>query len=125
MVVNSSNCTCEGHNQVYECIVTGGGSIIWKGIAFDCSSSSNELVLSQSMSGTQVCNNGAINGHIIRVENNTYISQLTVSLNAEIVGKNISCFHDIGGATERIGSSLLTLTTGNTVYGYDKLDSSY
>ena len=115
MVVNGSNCTCEGHNQVYECRVSGSGVIVWKGTAFDCSSSSSELVLSQSRSDTQVCNNGAIVGCIIRAENNTYISQLTVSVSAEMVGTMISCFHDSGATQNLIGSSLLTLTTGNTI----------
>ena len=105
-------CTCEGHNQIYECRVTGSGAIVWRGTAFDCSSSSNEIVLFQSSSGTQVCNNGAISGRIFRAENNTYISQLTVSVSAEMIGMNISCFHDSGATPNLIGCSLLALTRG-------------
>ena len=112
MVVNSSNCTCEGYNQVYECIVTGSGAIVWRGTAFDCSTSSNEMVLLQSSSGTEVCNDGAISGCIIGADNNTYLSQLTVSVSAEMIGMNISCFHDSGATPKLIGSAILTLTTG-------------
>ena len=61
-----------------------------------------------------VCNNGAISGRIIRVENNTYVSQLSVSVSAEMIGSNISCYHDSGGSenVNPIGSSLLAITRG-------------
>ena len=111
-LVAMKNCICEGYTQVYECRVSGSGAIVWRGIAFDCSSSSNEMVLFQSSSDTEVCNDGAISGRIIRAENNTYISQLTVSVSAEMVGTTISCFHDSRGTQNLIGSSLLTLTRG-------------
>ena len=118
MVINSSNCICEGYKQVYECRVTG--VTLWTGTAFVCDSSSNELILLQSISGTKVCNNGAIFGQIIRVENDTYVSQLTVSIGAETVtnSMNISCFRENGSSTTLIGSSLLTITTGNIRLAY-------
>ena len=50
-------------------------------------------------------------GCIIRPENNTYVSQLTVSVTTEMTGTNISCYHDSGATQNLIGSSLLTLTT--------------
>ena len=114
MAIN--NCTCEGYNQVYECRVTGGGATVWRGSAFDCSASNNEIVLlhSSSSSVRNSCSNGAIVGRVARADNNTYVSHITVSVNAEMVGKNISCFHDSSGIN-LIGSSLLTLTTGNTI----------
>ena len=102
------NCTCE--EQIYECKIIGNGITVWKGSAFDCPQSNNEITFLSSFE----CNNGAITAHIITAENSTYISQLTVSVKAEIVDKSISCFHDVGNTTEMIGSSLI-LTTSNTV----------
>ena len=111
--ISNNSCVCEGYNLVYECSITGSGLIVWRGTAFECPSSSNEIVLSQGSSGIQeVCNDGAITGRIIRVENNTYVSQLTVSVSAKMIDRNISCFHD-GTTQNLIGSSLITLTTGN------------
>ena len=49
----------------------------------------------------------------IRAEDNTYESQLTVSVSSQLVGTRISCFYDIGGI-RLIGSSVLILITGNT-----------
>ena len=110
-----NNCTCEGYSQIYECRVTGSGTIFWNGTAFDCPSSSNEINLFLGSFGTQeVCNYGAISGRIIRVENNTYVSQLSVSVSGEMIGLNISCYHDSGGSqnVNLIGSSLLAVTRG-------------
>lgn len=68
------NCTCE--ERIYECRIIGNGITVWKGSAFDCPQSNNEITFLSSFK----CNNGAITAHIIAAENNTYISQLTVSL---------------------------------------------
>ena len=77
-LVAISNCTCEGYYQVYECRITGSGATIWRGTAFECSSSSNEIVLTQDSSrpGMQLkmYNDGAITGRIIHTENNTIVS---------------------------------------------------
>ena len=62
----------------------------------------------------KVCNNGAIVGRIVRAENNTYVSQLFISVSTITVGTNISCLHETGSSMKLIGTSLLTLTTGNT-----------
>ena len=108
-----SNCTCEGYDQVYECRVTGRGATVWRGSAFNCPSTNNEILFLHSSSGIEkVCNDGVIVGRAIRAENDTYISQLTVSVSAGMIGRNISCYHD-SGAAELIDFSVLTLTTGN------------
>ena len=107
---------CEGYDQVYECRVTGSGAIVWGGSAFNCPPRRNEITffLRNNAGTRESCNDGAIIGHIIRAENDTYISQLTVSVSTEMIGKNISCFHDRpSGAAELIGSSVLTLSRGN------------
>jgi hypothetical protein len=115
VLIANSDCTCEGYDQVYECRVTGRGATVWRGSAFNCPATGNELSFFHSSSGIEAtCNGRAIVGHIIRADNNTYVSQLTVSVSAEMIGRNISCFHY--GATytlKLIGSSILTLTTGN------------
>ena len=87
---------------------------MWTGTAFDCSN--NEIIILHSSPNTGVeiaCNNGAIVGRLTRAEDNTYVSQLTVSVSAQMVGTNISCSHDLSNGTHLIGSSILTLTMGN------------
>jgi hypothetical protein len=114
-LVTVNSCTCEGYDQVYECRITGSGATVWSGSAFNCPATNNEIFFFHSSFGIEAtCNGGAIVGRTIRTENNTYISQLTVSVGAEMIGRNISCFHD-GATSKLIGSSILTLSRGNIV----------
>ena len=116
MVLNS--CTCSGHNQVYECTVVGEGATVWKGTAFECAATNNEIVLfheyNNGMSSNQrMCNNGTIVGRIIMAENGTYTSQVTVAIRPEMANRSIQCIYDsIDGTTTEIGSAILTITTG-------------
>ncbi len=112
VLVAISNC---GYDQVYECRVTGSGATVWGGSAFNCPSTNNEIISFFHSKFKNCSCGGAIVGRTIRAENNTYISQLIVSVNAETIGMSISCLHDsgLGGAAKLIGFSMLTLTTGN------------
>ena len=113
----TNDCTCQGYNLMYECNVIGGVATVWKGTIFDCSSSGNEVVIFHSINSTsqrpQVCNNGAITGHIIREENGIYTSQLMVQVGTESNRSTIICAQDTGVNTPVIGSTLLTITTGS------------
>ena len=86
---------------------------MWTGTAFDCSNNEIAILHSSSSTGVEItCNDGAVVGRLVRAENNTYVSQLTVSVSAQMVGTRISCSHDSRG-THLIGSSTLALTMGN------------
>ena len=92
----------------------GEGAITWRGTAFECSDAGNEIVLFHSTTAQGECNNGAIVGRVIRAENNSYTSQLTVTVNtdSEMIGRNISCIHNNGVSANVIGSSVLAITRG-------------
>ena len=109
----TSDCTCQGFNQIqYECRVVGEGAITFRGTAFECSDAGNEIVLFHSTTAQGECNNGAMVGRVIRTGNNSYTSQLTVTVTTEMIGRNISCVHDNGVSAYVIGSSQLAITTG-------------
>ena len=82
--VSSSDCISPGYcnTLTFECTVMGGLGTVWRGTAFSCENSNDEIVLlhSQFVNGTLgTCNNGTIVGQDIRVENDTYYtSQLSV-----------------------------------------------
>ena len=90
----------------------GEGATIWRGTALECSEAGNEIVLFQSTTAQGECNNGAIVGRVIRAENNSYTSQLTVTVNTEMIGRNISCIHDNGVSANVVGSSVLDIAIG-------------
>ena len=114
-----SDCACPGRSQRFECRVVGDGATIWKGTAFECASTDNEIVFlhaHSSSSSSLQCNDGAIQGRItdINTTSNTYTSQLSVAVSNELEGRSINCIHDSGsdGSINVIGSALLMITTG-------------
>ena len=52
----SNACNCVGDTLTFECTVTIGKGTIWRGSAFNCDSSSNEIILLNSSVGDQTCN---------------------------------------------------------------------
>ena len=106
------DCTCQGFNQSFQCVVMGGGATIWRGSGFECAATNHEIALIHRVGTQRKCNNGAIVGRVIRTENNHYISQLNVTVNSQLNGSSIICAHDGGEATNIVGSSLLIITTG-------------
>ena len=103
--------------MTYQCTVSGSGATVWKGTAFDCSLSSNEFVIFHDINYTsqkpQTCNNGAIIGQVVRAENDSYMSQITVQVSDELNGTTVVCAHDNGTDTIEIGSAILNITTGS------------
>ena len=116
MAVN--DCTCEGHNVTYECTVFGSGATIWKGTAFDCSETNNELTIFHSINinstseRPKTCNNGAITVHAIGADNDSYTSRITVQISDELNGTTVVCAHDNGTDTIEVGSAVLSIITG-------------
>ena len=107
--------------MIYECTVKGGagGATVRQGTAFDCLSNEITLLHSRFMSlsnGTfGVCNNGAIVGRSIGVENSCYTSQLTINkLSTDMIGESIVCISDM--TESEIGSERTITTTG---YNYN------
>ena len=69
----------------------------------------------ESDTGTlRMCSNGAIVGRSLRVEdNNSYTSQLNVTIGSDMIGESIECIHT-PSATDVIvvGSSTINAITG-------------
>ena len=111
-LVVTNYCTCQEYNLVYECTVEGEGATVWRGTAFGCPATNNEIVLYHRTNFTEECNNGMIVGHVIRTVNNHHTSQLTVRVSPEMNGRSIVCAHDNDIGTITIGSSMVTITVG-------------
>ena len=127
-LVAKDSCTCEGYNQTYECTISGGAATVWKGSAFDCPERGNEITLFHNNNSTVgVCNDGEITARIIRVENDTYTTQLTVNISSELVGQNITCANDTGTELSEVGSIVVNVngSGGMAVREWSKLDIEY
>ena len=104
---------------MFECTVTGKGSTVWSGTVFDCI---NEILLLHSRfensSVYASCNNDAVVGRSLYVKHHQrYTSQLNVTVNFTLIGKNIECVYDNGTDAHVVGSHTLShndLTCSNS-----------
>ena len=113
--MSSCDCACPGDTVTYECTVLSGsgGITVWEGDFFHCSSGKQliellHIPLTSEPEGevfvTQMCNDGDVMGRIIRVGNNSFTSQLNVTLTSVIARNNrIECISDNGTDTHSVG----------------------
>ena len=108
--------SCPGDVLTIECTTMGSGATVWQGTAFQCDY--DEIVLRHSQFGGShnpigYCNNGAIVAQGLGVVNNSYISQLNVTVSLELNNTTVDCMHD-NGITQRIIrlTQIIVLATG-------------
>ena len=102
----------------YTCTVTGLGNTLWNGSAFDCGHIINEIILRHSQFTVSAghgtfgeCNNGAIVARSIGVTNNRYISELNVTVSANLHNRTVQCIK-LYSSLRVIGKSTITVVTG-------------
>jgi hypothetical protein len=106
---DTHSCTCIGDILTFECTVMNGLLTIWRGSAFNCASSGNEISLLNSSVGDVTCNNEMITGRVIKHERNNYTSQLNIILSSDLIGKIIECVSDNGSHTTAISNTTLDI----------------
>ena len=94
----SNNCSCLGDTLTFECTVMSELGTIWRGSAFNCSSSDHEIYLLRRdyLSHASVCNNGMIRGRVVQLEEMIYTSQLNVTFNPGLTETTVECASDNG-----------------------------
>ena len=90
--------SCPGDVLTTECAIMGVGATVWQGTAFQCVSRSNEIILRHSQLGgshncIRTCNNGAIASQALGIVNNSYVSQLNVTVSPELNNTTVECWH--------------------------------
>ena len=92
---------CPGDNLSFECTNHGGTATVWRGSIFDhCADmgTSNEITLLHDHSSftqtERTCNNGIIVVQGVQAKNNSFTSQLNITISFDMVGKSINCTHD-------------------------------
>ena len=109
---------CQGDTLIFNCTVNGGHSTVWKGSAFNCMSTNNEIVLLHSRSnGSSVngsCNDSDIAAYAILYSNgDEYFSEINVTTTSPFTVSSFTviCFHDSG--TNTIVVSNWTVSVSN------------
>ena len=129
-LLNNGGCNCPGESLIYQCTVLGerGGTTVWEGTAFNCTS--HEISLLHS---TYEPNEGAygdcgdITGKILRVNTNTvdsdnstecYISQLIVPNSVDVAEKSIMCLYDDGITPILVGIVTIDVAIGKLIENF-------
>ena len=102
----------------FVCSVTDGVATVWRGSIFDCPSSGNEILLRHFKfeSGTSgTCNDGKIAAYSTEVTNNSYSSQLNVTVSPEMHNGTVECIQDSFNETS-VGICTLILAMGKHNY---------
>ena len=107
----------------FTCRVVGIGATIWKGTAFNCPDSGNEITLLHSFyaSGAALgsCGDGVIriNGSGFQnVTNEQYFSQVHLNASSNVNGASIECAYYDTENTSIVGTSVVKIVTG--IYTY-------
>lgn len=99
------------------CTVLGNvGATIWRGSAIECPET-DELIFLHLIrfTATRGCNGGTIIGRGVEVNDMCHISQLNITLDSSMDGKNIECFYDNGSFVKLIGNSSVAITSGDNI----------
>ena len=110
----NTGCACPGSVLTFTCMITGSGSTIWEGTAFNCDG--NDILLrhdrfTDSGGVSDICNDGNIVGRSTGVENNNcYTSELNVMVSPSLNNKTVVCTHS-SFSLINIGVSVLTVQT--------------
>ena len=110
---------CPEDVVVFVCRVSGGVATVWRGSIFNCPDHGNQILLrhrnfENETSGT--CNDGEIIAYSSEVANNSYSSQLNVTVTPEIHNGTVECVKPQGHANEiSVGICTLIPATGKFV----------
>ena len=117
VVPSNAQCACPDDVLTFTCTVVGPGNTIWSGTAFNCPSTSNEIILRHSQfasPGTSGnCNSGTITARSLGVENDCFRSELNVTASASLNKKTVQCQHNsIASGTIPVSETAVTVTSG-------------
>ena len=98
------------------------GATVWTGTAFNCPDAGDEMIFLHSMSRfintSRGCNGGAITGRGIRIEEDTYTSQVNITIDSYMDGKSVACVYERESSRTVVNNSSIAITSGTTTSPY-------
>ena len=91
--------SCPGDVLTTECAIMGDGATVWLGTAFQCDGINiHEIILRHTQFGgshncIRTCNDGAIAAQALGIVNNSYVSQLNVTVSLELNNTTVECWY--------------------------------
>ena len=99
---------------------SGAGATVWTGTAFDCPETEDELTFLHTRNRftniNQGCNDGAITGRGIRIEENRYTSQVNITVGSYMDGKSVECVSVHGLHKTLVDNSSIMITSGTMIH---------
>ena len=110
-LITTSDCMCPGQTIIYEYSIVGGVFTVWSGTIMEpgCEITLRHIDFPFERG---ICNNGAVIGQGVEVNNNCYTSQLTIFLTPDLDQRTVQCSVDTGASVTVMGVAQLLLTTG-------------
>ena len=121
--ISPESCTCPGDELVFECTIEGDAGTYWRGTALkDCLQSRILIRHSQFYDGgytdRRSCGaSGMVVVRTISVVNNSFTTQITITVNQQLNGTTVECESDSGRV---IGRTQISLKTGNESMAWNK-----
>ena len=112
------NCLCPDDVLAFVCSVSIGVATVWTGSFFNCPNFGNQIVLRHSRFESGVsgaCNDGEVIAYSIEATNDSYTSQVNVTVSPEMQNGTVECIQDGPGTNvTSVGTCpfKLTLATG-------------
>ena len=111
---------------MFQCTVSGPGLTLWKGTYFDtCPNGRITIRHSQfnggleTVVGNQTCGTGgSVFWRAIKLMNDSFISELTISVSDDVEGHTVECAHSDGTNVLSVGTIQLVLTSGKVNFMY-------
>ena len=87
---------------------------VWTGTAFDCPETENQLTFLHSRFNNTYrgCNGGAISGSGIRTQENRYTSQVNITVDSDMDGGSVECFHENKMGKTLVKNFSIMITSG-------------
>ena len=110
-------CACPGSVLTFNCTTVGVGTTLWRGTAFKCQSTGNQITLLNSLfasggvGSSGACNNGDIMARGISADGNCYTSQLNITVSPGLNQTSVECIYS-SDRLSTIGTSALYVLLG-------------
>ena len=121
--ITPESCTCPGDELAFECTIDGDAGTFWQGTALEECYQSRILIRHSQFHGggytvRRSCGaSGTVIVHTISVMNNSFTTQLTITVNRQLNGKTVECESDKGRV---IGRTQISLKTDNKSMTWSK-----
>jgi hypothetical protein len=124
-ITEFNKAACRGDTLTFDCTVNGGHGVatVWKGSAFNCTHSNNDITLLHSRSNSSVNENGMCDGgelkayaelEVLNSNRDKFLSQINITTTYSFTRSNftVACFYDDGMDETVVSNWTVSISNG-------------